>query len=93
MKQPNTSGHNRSVLSSGSGISFYLMNKDSDFHPGVTPPNPAVEIAGLKQAIHSTRSRIREYKADNADTSEFDFHLKKLDYKLKMARSKLKIKA
>ena len=59
-------------------VPFYLMESAGNCASDKCPNNPHEVVAGIEEAIKNTKKRIAKYKADGADTSELDFHLKNL---------------
>ena len=77
----------------GESISFFLMEKSTDFHPGISPTAKekpsredfSLEIAGLEKAIAATKERIIKYGTDE----HLEAHLKKLEENLRRASERI----
>lgn len=54
------------------------------------PVDPKERVRGFEQAIEATKKTIKEYRADGADTSELEVHLRGLERGLAGAESDIK---
>ena len=71
------------MVTRGSTMPFYLMEKAKEFNGGRPPQNPRERVTGLEGAIDATKKRIAEYKSTNADVSDLEKHLQNLEKRLK----------